>query len=123
MQRPICYLCKGEIDLSDLTVREVVKSTRRLTRDPSEPTSGCGCLGCLPGIIMGGGTDQQGEREEELEKQPFHKECWRRYESKPGCLIRFLLVIARSVLFLVLLCVLFILVVILFVVYAMFSIR
>jgi len=112
MQRPICYLCKGEIDLSDLTVREVVKSYRRLSKGPSEPTGGCGCVGCLPGLFMGGGSGSAGELEEEREKQTFHKECWRRYESKPGCLVRFLLGIAQLILLLVLLYLLFWLVVI-----------
>jgi hypothetical protein len=105
-----CYLCGEEIDPSDLTVREVVKSTRHLTRGSSD------------------GIEQGWEKEEELEKRSFHKECWRRYEGyEPkrggGCLSRCLSVIARSVLFLVLLCVLFFLVVILTVLYALSSIK
>lgn len=90
MQKPICYLCKGEIDPIDLTVREVVTSTRRLSKEP-ESAEGVGCIGCLPGCLPGmfmAGRSATAEREEHREKQAFHKECWRKYESKPGCLRR-----------------------------------
>ena len=91
MHQLTCYLCGEEIDPSDLTWREVVKSARHLTRGSSD------------------GIEQGWEREEELERQPFHKECWRRYEGyEPkkggGCLT----VIALCVLLLVMLVVLYI---------------
>jgi hypothetical protein len=114
MQKPVCYLCKGEVDLSDLTVREIVKTTRHFAGDTSGEASGCGCVGCIPGIVLGGGGGSAGKKEEEREKQPFHKKCWRRYEGKPGCIIGLLSAVAQVVLLLILLYLLYVLVAFLF---------
>jgi hypothetical protein len=108
MQKPICHLCGGVIDFDDLTVREVAKKTRHLAKEPGE-ASGCGCLGCLPGMFLGGGSLSAGETEEERQKQPFHKRCWRKYEGKPGFLVRCLIAIGQIVLLLVLIYLLFLL--------------